>query len=88
MSLLGVISSIGFFLSADYSTGREYNHICTIEMKRTYGTWRYVPSIHDYYQYQIEKSPVLESVISIGCYMGTRIKEKITLERYHDELTW
>lgn len=72
MSLLGEITAINFFLSADYGAGKGYNHICTIEINKVFNSTRDMTAYYNIISYPLEYSSTVESRISYGYYVGLR----------------
>ena len=85
MSLLGEITSINFFLSADYGAGKGYNHICTIEINKVFHSMRDITAFYNTISYPLEHSSTVKSRISYGYYIGLR--KGNTIQGWYNELT-
>ena len=72
MSILGEITSVNFFLSADYGAGKGYNHICTIEINKVFSSTREITAFYNTDSYSLEHSSAVKSRVSYGYYIGLR----------------
>lgn len=85
MSLLGEITSINFFLSADYGAGKGYNHICTIEINKVFKSTREITAFYNTVNYPLEYSSAIKSYVNCGYYIGLR--KSNTMRGWYNELT-